>query len=107
MKMKGCGSGSFCWKSTYVKSTGNEARRARQIWKNRLDLIACEKKRTCRSSCTMPASLPVRPPPEQAVMSEAFSDLSRTILNLAHHEAIRLDHAQVGPAHLLLALLRE
>jgi ATP-dependent Clp protease ATP-binding subunit ClpA len=40
-------------------------------------------------------------------MSEAFSELSRTILNLAHVEAIRLDHEQVAPAHLLLALLRE
>jgi ATP-dependent Clp protease ATP-binding subunit ClpA len=40
-------------------------------------------------------------------MSDVFSELSRTLLNLAHAEAIRLDHAQVGPAHLLLAMLRE
>jgi len=40
-------------------------------------------------------------------MSDVFSDLSRTLLNLAHAEAIRLDHVQVGPAHLLLAMLRE
>jgi ATP-dependent Clp protease ATP-binding subunit ClpA len=40
-------------------------------------------------------------------MPDAFSELSRRILELAHEEAIRLDHEQVGPAHLLLALLRE
>jgi ATP-dependent Clp protease ATP-binding subunit ClpA len=40
-------------------------------------------------------------------MSDAYSDLTRRILDLAHEEAIRLDHAQVGPVHLLLALLRE
>jgi ATP-dependent Clp protease ATP-binding subunit ClpA len=51
--------------------------------------------------------LNIRPPPEQAAMPDAFSDLSRRILDLAHIEAIRLDHAEVGPAHLLIALLRE
>jgi ATP-dependent Clp protease ATP-binding subunit ClpA len=40
-------------------------------------------------------------------MPELFSELTCHILDLAHVEAIRLDHARVTPAHLLLALLRE
>ncbi len=40
-------------------------------------------------------------------MPDAYSDVTRRILDLAHEEAIRLDHAQVGPVHLLLALIRE
>jgi ATP-dependent Clp protease ATP-binding subunit ClpA len=40
-------------------------------------------------------------------MSEAFTDLSKRIIDLAHIEAVRLDHEQVVPAHLLIAMVRE